>query len=161
ATAIRHLLDALGVPQQRIPAEFDAQTSLYRSELAGRRLLVVLDNAASAEQVRPLIPGAPGCFVVVTSRNPLSGLVAVNGAHSIPVDVLPRREARELLARRIAHGRLAAERAAADDIITRCARLPLALAIVIARAAAHPDFPLATLAEQLPERPRGLDALAG
>ncbi|GIJ71773.1 hypothetical protein Voc01_066900 [Virgisporangium ochraceum] len=156
AQAIRSMLEALDVPRQRIPADLDAQAALYRSELAGRRMLVVLDNARDAEQVRPLLPGAPGCFVLVTSRSQLTSLVAVEGAQPLTLDLLTAGEARELLASRLGADRLAAEPEAAEELVTRCARLPLALAIVAARAATNPGFPLRAIADDL----RGLDGLA-
>jgi hypothetical protein len=134
AEAVRLFLDALEVPAERIPADLDAQAALYRSLLAGRRMLVVLDNARDAEQVRPLLPGAPGCVVVVTSRSQLSGLVADAGAHPLTLDLLTRPESRQLLAARLGPERLAAEPDAVEEIVTSCARLPLALAIVAARA---------------------------
>jgi tetratricopeptide (TPR) repeat protein/transcriptional regulator with XRE-family HTH domain len=148
AEAVRGFLDALGVPPQRIPAGLDAQAGLYRSLLSGRRILIVLDNARDSAQARPLLPGAPGCLALVTSRSQLSGLVT-DGARPLGLDLLTPGESRELLARRIGPGRVAAEPQAAGEIITRCARLPLALAIVAARAAAHPRFPLAALAAEL------------
>jgi tetratricopeptide (TPR) repeat protein/transcriptional regulator with XRE-family HTH domain len=156
AQAIRAILESLDVPRQRIPANLDAQAALYRSELADRRMLVVIDNARDAEQVRPLLPGAPGCFVLVTSRSQLTSLVAVEGARPLTLDLLTPDEARELLAGRLGAERLVAEPAAVDEIVTRCARLPLALAIVAARAATNPGFPLRAIADEL----RGLDALA-
>jgi tetratricopeptide (TPR) repeat protein len=159
ATAVRGFLDALGVPAERIPADLDAQAALYRSLLAGRRMLVVLDNARDAEQVRPLLPGAPGCLAVIASRDQLSGLVALDGAHPLTLDLLSQDEARELLARRLGAGRLAAEPAAVSQIIDHCARLPLALSIVAARAA-RSGFPLATLAAELAEAGSRLDALS-
>src|SRR5262249_7021433 len=94
AEAVRRFLDALGVPSERIPVDLDAQAALYRSQLAGRRVLVVLDNARDTAQVRPLLPGAPGCLVVVTSRNQLTGLIAGDGAHPITLDLLTDDEAR-------------------------------------------------------------------
>jgi tetratricopeptide (TPR) repeat protein/transcriptional regulator with XRE-family HTH domain len=160
AEAVRRFLDALGVPAERIPADLDAQAGLYRSLLAGRRMLVVLDNARDAEQVRPLLPGAAGCLVVVTSRSELSGLVAGAGAHPVSLDLLTGPEAWQLLAARLGPERLAAEPDPVQEIIQWCARLPLALAIVAARAAAHPDFPLAALAAELREPAERLDALA-
>jgi tetratricopeptide (TPR) repeat protein len=161
AEAVRGFLDAFGVPTQRIPVALDAQAGLYRSLLAGRRVLAVLDNARDVDQVRPLLPGTPGCLVVVTSRNQLTPLVAIEGAHLLTLDLLSVGEARELLARRLGAARVAAEPQAVDEIIERCARLPLALAIAAARAASHRDFPLAQIAEQLREARGGLDALAG
>ncbi|MFC7587865.1 ATP-binding protein [Nonomuraea antimicrobica] len=149
AVAVRGFLDALEVAPQRIPATEDAQAALYRSLLADRRLLVVLDNARDAEQVRPLLPGSPGCMVLVTSRDQLSSLVAVEGAQVINLDVLSADEARDLLGRRLGDERLTAEPQAADDLIAACARLPLALAVLAARAAIRPDFPLAALTDQL------------
>jgi tetratricopeptide (TPR) repeat protein len=161
AQAVRGFLDAFGVPTQQIPVTLDAQAGLYRSLLAGRRVLAVLDNARDVDQVRPLLPGAPGCLVVVTSRNQLTPLVATEGAHPLTLDLLSVDEARDLLARRLGATRIAAEPQAVDEIIERCARLPLALAIAAARAASHPRFPLARIAEQLREARSGLDALAG
>ena len=149
AAAVRGFLDALGVPAERIPADLGAQAALYRSLLAGRRMLVVLDNARDAEQARPLLPGTASAFTLVTSRNQLVPLVATDGAHALTLDLLTGEEARELLARRIDAGRIAAEPQAVEQIITACARLPLALALVAARAATHPTFGLAALATEL------------
>jgi DNA-binding SARP family transcriptional activator/tetratricopeptide (TPR) repeat protein len=149
ATAVRGFLDTLGVPAERIPADPDAQAALYRSLLAGKRMLVVLDNARDAEHARPLLPGTPTALAVVTSRNQLAGLVAAAGAHPVSLDLLSAEEARELLARRIGPGRVAAEPRAVEEIITACARLPLALALVAARAATHATFPLTALVAEL------------
>ncbi|MFJ5301722.1 AfsR/SARP family transcriptional regulator [Streptomyces sp. NPDC088350] len=158
--AIRAFLGALGVPPMRIPAGLDAQTALYRSMLARRRMLVLLDNARDADQVRPLLPGSPGCLVIVTSRNRLTGLVAGEGAHPLTLDQLTPAEAHDLLTRRLGTARPAAEPRATDEIITRCARLPLALAIVAAHAVAHPGFPLSAIAEELRASHGSLDAFA-
>ena len=156
--AIRGFLEALGVPAQRVPASLQAQAGLYRSLLDGRRVLVVLDNARSAEQVRPLLPGSPGCRVLVTSRNEMAGLAA-DGAQILPVGLLSPAQARALLTRRLSPGRLAAEPEAVQEIISACAGLPLALTIVAARAAIRPGYPLAMVAGELGV-PRGaLDAL--
>ena len=159
--AVRGFLDAFGVPAQQIPVTLDAQAGLYRSLLAGRRVLAVLDNARDVDQVRPLLPGSPGCLVVVTSRNQLTPLVATEGARPLTLDLLSAGDARELLAHRLGAERIAAEPAAVDEIVERCARLPLALAIAAARAASCPGFPLAHIAEQLRVAGGGLDALAG
>ncbi|WP_010356723.1 BTAD domain-containing putative transcriptional regulator [Streptomyces acidiscabies] len=156
--AVRDFLDALGGAAQHVPADPQAREGLYRSLLAGRRMLLVLDNARDADQVRPLLPGAPGCLAVITSRNRLTGLVAAEGAHPLPLDLLSPAEARALLGRRLGEERVAAEPDAAEEIIARCARLPLALAIVTARAAAHPGFPLRAVAEELRD---SLDAFTG
>jgi DNA-binding SARP family transcriptional activator/tetratricopeptide (TPR) repeat protein len=152
--ALRALLVALGVAPDRVPMEVEAQVGLYRSLLAGRRILVVLDNAHDAEQVRPLLPGTSSSVVVVTSRNLLSGLVATDGAHPLTVDLLAPGEARELLARRLGAARVAAEPAAVDAIVASCAGLPLALVIVAARAAVRPDLALTALADDLDEASR-------
>jgi DNA-binding SARP family transcriptional activator/DNA-binding XRE family transcriptional regulator/Flp pilus assembly protein TadD len=157
--AVRGFLDALGVPPQRIPVGLQAHTALYRSLLAHRRVLVVLDNARDADQVRPLLPGAPGCLVVVTSRDRLSGLVAAEGAYPITLDLLSAVEGRELLRGRLGAARVDAEPRAVTEIIDACTRLPLALAVVAARAAAYPQFDLATLAAELRDAEGGLDAL--
>ncbi|MDQ1024633.1 DNA-binding SARP family transcriptional activator/tetratricopeptide (TPR) repeat protein [Streptomyces umbrinus] len=159
--AVRGFLDALGVPAQRVPAEPQARVGLYRSLLAGRRVLVVLDNARDAEQVRPLLPGTAGCLAVVTSRNRLAGLVAAEGAHPIPLDLLSPAEARDLLAHRLGAHRVAAEPQAVEEIITRCARLPLALAIAAARAATRPTPSLASLASELRAADGGLEVFTG
>jgi DNA-binding SARP family transcriptional activator/tetratricopeptide (TPR) repeat protein len=161
AEAVRGFLDALQVPTSRIPATVEAQVSLYRSLLADRRVLVVLDNARDAEQVRPLLPGAAGCLVLVTSRNQLSGLVAAEGAHLLPLDLPSAAEARELLARRLGADRVAAEPAAVEEIVERCARLPLALAVVAARAATNPTFRLAAVAAELRSNASRLEVFDG
>jgi DNA-binding SARP family transcriptional activator len=145
AEAIRGFLDAFGVPAERIPAGLPAQAELYRETLAGRRVLIVLDNARNADQVRPLLPGVPECLVVVTSRDRLGGL----DARSVTLDLLTPGEADELLTRRLGAERVAAEPDAVRRIVDRCARLPLALAIVAARAAIRPDATLAALAGEL------------
>ncbi|HEU5333982.1 MAG TPA: tetratricopeptide repeat protein [Actinocrinis sp.] len=159
AEALRVLLDALEVAPERIPAAVEAQAALYRSLLAGRRILTVLDNAHDVEQVVPLLPGAPGCLTLVTSRDRLSGLIARFGAQPIALDLPTPAESWEMLARRLGRERTAAEAGAAQDIISRCGRLPLALAIVAARAAARPRFPLRGLADELRDSRRRLEAL--
>ncbi|HEV8561123.1 MAG TPA: tetratricopeptide repeat protein [Actinophytocola sp.] len=158
--AIRRFLDGLDVPPQRIPLDPDAQAALYRSRLAGRRMLIVLDNARDVDQVRPLLPGDPGNAVVVTSRDQLSGLVAAEGAHPVVLAPLPAADARQLLAHRLGADRVTAEPEAVDEIISRCARLPVALAVAAARAAAHPGFPLAALAGELRDAGAILDVLS-
>ncbi|MFH0178656.1 BTAD domain-containing putative transcriptional regulator [Streptomyces cacaoi] len=158
--AVRGFLDALGVPPDRVPHGVDAQAALYRSVLAGRRVLVVLDNARDTEQVRPLLPGSPGCLTIVTSRDELPGLVAAHGAHSLVLRPFDAVQARAFLVRRLGAERVAAEPRAADEISELCAGLPLALACVAARAAGHPHFPLAAVAAELREAHGSLDAFA-
>lgn len=159
AEAVRGFLDAFAVPAGRIPVTLDGQIGLYRSLLAERRVLVVLDNARDAAQARPLLPGAPGCLVLVTSRRRLSGLVAGAGAVPMTIDLLPLAEARELLVHRIGADRAAAEPGAVDEILAACAGLPLALSIVAARAAGQPRLSLAGLAAELRAPDARLDAL--
>jgi tetratricopeptide (TPR) repeat protein len=161
AEAIRGFLEALGVPPERVPTHLPAQVGLYRSLLAGRRVLIVLDNARDVEQVRPLLPGSPSCLVLVTSRNRLAGLIAVENARPVTVDLLSADEAWQLLARRLGADRLTVEPRAVDEMIERCARLPLALAVVAARGLTHPGFPLATLAADLRETQRLFGAFTG
>lgn len=161
AEALQSFLDALQVPAQQVPANLPAQTNLYRSLLADRRMLVVLDNARDAEQVRPLLPGARGCVVVVTSRNRLSSLVVTEGAHPVHVDLFTVAQARELLASRLGTDRVTMEPDAVDEIVSRCTRLPLALAVVAARAAANPGFTLSAIAGELRAARGGLDAFDG
>jgi tetratricopeptide (TPR) repeat protein len=155
--ALRGFLEAFGVPPERVPGGVEAKAGLYRSLLSGKRVLVVLDNARDTEQVRPLLPGAAGCLALVTSRNQLTGLIAAEGAHPLQLDLLTVPEARDLLARRLDARRVAVERQAAEEIIASCARLPLALAIVAARAAARPGFPLARIAAELRQAATLLD----
>jgi DNA-binding SARP family transcriptional activator/transcriptional regulator with XRE-family HTH domain len=149
AATVRGFLDALGVPAGHIPASPDAQAGLYRSVLAGRRALILLDNARDANQIRPLLPAAPGCLVLITSRSQLAGLVAAEGAHLLTLGLLNDEEASELLARRLGDERIAAEPGSVRELTRLCARLPLALAIAAARAAARTAFPLAALAAEM------------
>jgi DNA-binding SARP family transcriptional activator len=126
-------LGALGVPPDRVPAAPDEQERLYRSRLAGRRVLVVLDNAASADQVRPLLTGDPAGPVLVTSRHTLPTLTAFHGARPVPVDVLTPDEARDLLAGMLGDDLVAAEPAAVAELARLCEYLPLALRIAAAK----------------------------
>jgi DNA-binding SARP family transcriptional activator/tetratricopeptide (TPR) repeat protein len=157
--AIRDFLDALHVPMERIPEGLPAQAALYRSLLAGRRVLVVLDNARDAAQVRPLLPGMAGCLTVVTSRSRLPGLMAAEGARPLILKPLSRGEAAELLARGIGVERVTDDEDAADEVIECCVRLPLAISVAAARAAIRPDVPLAELAAELRDAKTRLDFL--
>jgi tetratricopeptide (TPR) repeat protein len=137
-------LDALGVAPRSFRVSPDDQAALYRSVLAGKHVLIVIDNARDAEQVRGLLPGGPGSLVLVTSRNQLAGLVA-EGAHLVRLDPFTPREAHELLDRRLGADRVERESQAASELIDLCAGLPLALSVAAAQAAMHPDFPLTAL----------------
>jgi DNA-binding XRE family transcriptional regulator len=159
AEAIRGFLAAFGIPDERIPANPEVQAALYRTVLADRKVLLVLDNAHDAAQVRPLLPGSPACRVVVTSRNQLAGLLVTAGARLLCLDVLPPGEAGEMLALRLGDSRLDKDREAVDALLTLTARLPLALAIVAARGAVRQDFPLVRLAAGLAEAGSRLDNL--
>ncbi|MET9631106.1 tetratricopeptide repeat protein [Lentzea sp. NPDC006480] len=152
-------LDALGVPGERIPASTAARAALYRSLLAGRRVLVVLDNAADADQVRPLLPGMHTCLALVTSRNHLSGLVVRDGARRLPLDVLTDGEAQALLASHIGVQRIAAEPDAVGELVRRCAHLPLALSIAAARMAGSPAVTLGWVVNGLRQEQDRLDYL--
>ncbi len=152
-------LGSLSVPAAQVPADPQAQAALLRTVLADKRMLIVLDNARDAGQVRPLLPGSPGCLVLVTSRARLTGLAAADGATVIDLDVLDRAEAHELLARRLGQVRLDADQATAGELVELCGRLPLALSITAARAAARPGFALAALAAELRDEAERLDAL--
>jgi tetratricopeptide (TPR) repeat protein/transcriptional regulator with XRE-family HTH domain len=154
ADAMRSVLDALGVPASRIPGDADALANLYRSGFDGRRCLLLLDNAADGEQVRPLLPGAPAARVVVTSRAPLLGLVATHEALPVPLEPLDVRTAQALLRRRVGD-RLDREPAARDTLVGSCAGLPLALALVAARAVVDPAAPMAALVAEIRERGAG------
>ena len=157
--ALAGFLRALGVAGQDVPAELDEQAARYRSLLAGRRMLVLLDNARDVAQVRPLLPGGPGCLVLVTSRSQLTSLVAVEGAYPLILDVLRPADARELLAGRLGPERITAEPGAVTELTELCARLPLALAIAAARAAIHPGLPIVALVTELRDAAGRLAAL--
>ncbi|MEU9397112.1 BTAD domain-containing putative transcriptional regulator [Streptomyces sp. NPDC048324] len=160
AEALRSMLGALGVSGRRLPGGLDGLAGLYRSTLSGRRTLVLLDDAFDTEQVRPLLPASPGCLTLVTSRRGLSGLVTA-GARPLRVDLPSAADALELLAAHVGRDRLAAEPAAADEIVGHCGRLPLALTAVAARLAGRPDLPLAAFAGELHRSRGSFDALAG
>ena len=153
---LERFLRSLGVPDGRIPADPEEAAAAYRSLLAGRRVLVLLDNAADPEQVRPLLPGGDGCVALVTSRSRLAGLVARDGAVGLALGVLPDREATALLVRVLGAGPVAAEPAAASELVRLCAGLPLALRIAAANLASRPALTVAGYLAQL----RGADRLA-
>jgi len=157
--ALRTLLEGLAVAPQRIPTTLDAMMGLYRTMVAGRRILVILDNAGDDEQVRPLLPGDPTVLTVVTSRTRLTSLVAVHGAHPLTLDLLSQPQARDLMTDRLGHDRAAHAPEAVDEIINSCAGLPLALTIVAARAATYPNLTLAVMAAELRDSAARLDAL--
>jgi DNA-binding SARP family transcriptional activator len=156
--ALYSLLCSLGVPAGQIPDGLDARAGMYRSVLAGKRVLVVLDNARDVAQVRPLLPGSAGCLVIATSRNPLTGLAMTDGARLVTLNLPSVSTARETLERRLGADRIAAEPGAVEEIIRLCGQLPLALAIVSARAA-HPGFTLDSIAAELQRTQSRLDAL--
>jgi DNA-binding SARP family transcriptional activator len=154
--ALGGFLRALGLSGTEIPDDEAERAAVFRTVLDGRRVLVFLDNAGSVEQVRPLLPGAPACQVVVTSRDSLAGLVAPDGARRLDLDQLPPADAVTLL-RALVGGRVDAEPAAAAALADRCARLPLALRIAAELAATRPGAPLAALAEELADQRGRLD----
>jgi tetratricopeptide (TPR) repeat protein/transcriptional regulator with XRE-family HTH domain len=156
--ALAGFLYALGVAGQDIPPEEDQRAARYRSLLAGKRILVVLDNAGSADLVRPLLPASPACIVLVTSRDALAGLVARDGAARLDLDVLPPEEAAALL-RTLIGARVDAEPEAAAELAGQCCRLPLALRVAAELAAARPAVPLAGLAGELADLGTRLDLL--
>ncbi|HWS31271.1 MAG TPA: tetratricopeptide repeat protein [Actinoplanes sp.] len=158
---MRMFLESLGVAPGQIPQSPDGQGNLYRSLLAARRVLVVLDNARDAEHVRPLLPGSGGSAAVVTSRNRLTGLVAVDGGTAVGLSALTPEGAAELVSRRLGADRIAAEPEAAAEIGRLCGYLPLALAIVAARAVVQAELPLAAFVTHLRAERDRLDALGG
>jgi hypothetical protein len=157
--ALAGFLRALGVDPSAVPSGLDELAAMYRSLLAERHMLIVLDNAADAAQVRPLLPGAPGPLVLVTSRGRLSGLTARDGAARITLRPLAPAQAILLLGRIVGHDRVSAERQAAIDISARCGLLPLALRIAAERVAARPRMTLNDLAGQLTAAHARLDGL--
>lgn len=157
--AVRGILAGLGVTPGEIPADLDAASGLYRSMVAGKRMLVVLDNARDTGQVIPLLPGSATCVALVTSRHQLTGLVTGHGAWHLNLDALTGDEARELLACHVGPEPLAREPDAVATLLACCGGLPLALSVVAARAACHPGFPLALLASEMREASTRLEAL--
>ena len=158
ADALAGFLRALGVASQHVPADVDERAARYRSLLDGRQVLILLDNAAAADQVRLLLPGTPSCFVLVTSRDSLTGLVARHGARRLDLDPLPPRDAIGLL-RILIGGRVDADPAAAGTLAGQCARLPLALRVAAEFAVSHPALTLAELTGELAAEQRRLDLL--
>jgi DNA-binding SARP family transcriptional activator len=147
ATALAQLLRSLGVEPRRIPGELDEQAGLYRSLLADRRVLMILDNARDAEQVWPLLP--PTGTVLVTSRNRLGDLMVSTGARSLRLGVLPADDSRALLVALLGAGPVAAELAAVDELARLCGQLPLALRIAAAKLGANPQPGIAGLTAEL------------
>jgi DNA-binding SARP family transcriptional activator/tetratricopeptide (TPR) repeat protein len=155
AEALRRMFDGLGVAPQQIPMDVEAQTVLLRSVLSGRRVLILLDNARDADQVRPLLPGGNGCLVIVTSRNQLRSLVARDEAQPLALDVMTHSQARDFLVQRIGAQRIRTEQHAGggpdevDAIIGLCGGLPLALSIVASRLVMEPESSLVAVVAQL------------
>lgn len=142
------VLRSLGVPPGKVPVDLDAAIGMYRTLLAERRMLLVLDNVRNAEQVRPLLPGAPGCLAVITSRDRLTGLVARDGARRLTLDVLEPTEARTLIARLVGD-RDPGPEATAAALAKACGYLPLAIRIATAYLADRPELTVAGLADTL------------
>ncbi|MBO0870495.1 MAG: winged helix-turn-helix domain-containing protein, partial [Micromonosporaceae bacterium] len=156
--ALDRMLRLLGVAGEQIPTDLDERVGLYRSRLAGRRVLIVLDNAATEAQVLPLLPGAPGCLVLVTSRRRLSGL---EHTHSLSLDTLPPHDAVALLRDTAGEARLAGQPAdLAAELVELCGRLPLAIRIAAARLRSHPAWDLAHLVHRLRDQQHRLTELA-
>ncbi|MEV7553176.1 BTAD domain-containing putative transcriptional regulator [Amycolatopsis sp. NPDC089917] len=158
-SALHGFLTALGVAPAAIPQDADARAALYRSLVADRRLLVVLDNARETAQVLPLLPGGRSSTVLITSRHRLNGLVATHAAQPLPLGVLAESEARGILVRHLGAATLDADPESTEQLLHHCAGLPLALAIVASRAGNHPGFPLAGFAAELRADTEPLEAL--
>lgn len=157
--ALDNFLRALSVPVSQLPTDLDAQSSLYRSLLDGRRMLILLDNANAAAQVRPLLPGTSGCLVIVTSRSRLSGLAVREGAQRLTLELLSETDSLELLRRVIGSDRVNKESQAAAELARRCAYLPLALRIAADRAVIHTNVNLMHLVDELLTERDRLDLL--
>ncbi|MFS8104207.1 winged helix-turn-helix domain-containing protein [Lentzea alba] len=155
------LLDALGIPALNRPLGLDALTALYRSVLAERQILLMLDNVRDSAQVLPLLPGNPSCLLLITSRSALTGLVAATGAHTVEMTLLDEEQSTALMTRRLGARLMLEEPSAVRKVMFACARLPLALAVVCARAASNPSLRFSDIASQLTECDvPGLDFLA-
>ncbi|UJW31585.1 tetratricopeptide repeat protein [Saccharothrix sp. AJ9571] len=153
-------LRALDVPAAKIPPSLDDRAALFRSVVTGRCLLIVLDNANSVEQIRPLLPGSSSCMVVVTSRDKLTGLAVSVGMHRISIDRLPEKDAVALLRAIVGPDRADAEPAAVAHLAQLCDRLPLAIQIAAQRAVTRPHFALAELAAELVDADRRLEVFS-
>ncbi|GAA4473530.1 ATP-binding protein [Phytohabitans houttuyneae] len=151
AQAIRRFLEAMGVPAGSLPADFNAQLSLYSRLVNQRQMLILLDNARDTAQVAPLLPASSTCTVVITSRNRLPGLLLAHGARPLIVEALKDADARELLVNRLGAARVDAEPEAAAELLGYCGGFPLALGIVAGRAQTYSAFALADLAAELRE----------
>ncbi|MEO3886447.1 BTAD domain-containing putative transcriptional regulator [Nonomuraea sp. B5E05] len=160
SAVLERFLRALGVPGAAVPPALEERTALFRSTLDGKRVLVLLDNAESAAQVRPLLPGTPDCCVIVTSRRRLEGLTVSHGALQVPLDVLSEQESVELLERVVGAERVSAEQEAATRLATLCDRSPLPLRIAAAKLTARPRWSLAEMAERLADEHHRLDQLS-
>ncbi|MGW0812808.1 BTAD domain-containing putative transcriptional regulator [Streptomyces viridiviolaceus] len=161
AAALAEVLDALGAGSGRSRLGGAALGSAYRSALAGRRALLLLDDAVDCEQVRPLLPAAPGCLAIVTSRRRLEGLAVTDDVRLVTLDPMTREEGVELLERRLGTDRARAERTAVEEIVELCGGLPLALAVAGTRVLNRPGHTLASLATALQDPADSLDVLAG
>lgn len=157
ADVLPRFLRGLGMPAEQVPIDVDEQAAAFRSRVAGKRVLVVLDNAATADQVRPLLPGEPACAVLVTSRNQLRDLVIIEGARPLQLESLTAAEARAALAAQLGDERMAAEAGAAADLAEACGRLPLALRVAGATLALRPYEQIQQYVVEL----RGADRFSG
>ncbi|MFF7635791.1 tetratricopeptide repeat protein [Kitasatospora sp. NPDC008050] len=157
ADALGWLLRSLGVPAQRIPQDLGERAALYRDRIADTRTLIVLDNAASSAQVRPLLPGTPGCLVLVTSRKRLTGL---DDAHLLPLDVLPRPEAVALLHEAAGPGRIPEGHPGDAELVARCGHLPLAIRITAARLRHDRTLQVEDLVDQLRDEQQRLSRIS-
>ena len=158
AEALRHLLESLGLVAARLPLTLPGLMGLYRSLLTDRRVVIVLDNALNAQQVRPLLPATPGCMAIVTSRNMLAGLLVTNSAEPVTLAEMTPEESLALLGHHLGPARVAGEQNAADDIVDACAGLPVALASVAARASLNAHKPLSEIAAELKSTSNSLEA---
>jgi DNA-binding SARP family transcriptional activator/tetratricopeptide (TPR) repeat protein len=159
AAAMHGFLDALGVEPTKIPVDLEAQASLFRSVIADRRILIVLDNARDSSTVGPLIPGTANSSVIITSRRRLTGLAVTHGVRTLTVDVMSEADARDLLSRHLGHEPAEDDRRSADDILRHCAGLPLALAIAAAQLPLRSGTSMTALADELRKTTTRLDAL--
>jgi DNA-binding SARP family transcriptional activator/Tfp pilus assembly protein PilF len=157
ADALDHLLRALGVPGPQIPADLEERAALYRTRLADQRMLILLDNAATETQVAPLLPGSPGCLVLITSRHRLAGL---DHTHTLSLDTLPAPDAASLFVRTSGQGQLSDQPAdLVAELVDLCGRLPLAIRIAAGRLRSHPTWHLSHLVQRLRDQQHRLSEL--